>query len=134
MDSLIADATATITTALRGDANLDGTVNGADLNTVLSNYNKTGMSWAQGDFDGNGTVNGADLNTVLSNYNQHVGLSAAMDVGQLPTCRGAAVPEPCAASCSAGLPQGAMSCGCVSGGDKDQEISADSGDRGRTLG
>ena len=86
LDSLIADATATITTALRGDTNLDGIVNGVDLNTVLSNYNKTGMTWAQGDFDGNGAVNGVDLNFVLSNYNQSVGLSAA----------GAAVPEPSA--------------------------------------
>ena len=82
LDALIANTTATITTALRGDANLDGTVNGADLNTVLSDFNTTGMSWAQGDFDGNGTVNGADLNTVLSNFNQHVGVSAAMDAEQ----------------------------------------------------
>jgi hypothetical protein len=68
---------------LPGDANRDGTVNGADLNTVLSNYNGTftGDTWALGDFDGNSTVNGADLNTVLSNYNQ----SSAV---------GAAVPEP----------------------------------------
>ena len=67
-----------------GDANLDKTVNGADLNTVLSNYNQTGKNWAQGDFDGNGTVNGADLNTVLSNYNQSAAGATA------------AVPEPSA--------------------------------------
>ena len=72
-----------LTPALAGDANLDGTVNGADLNTVLSNYNETGMSWEQGDFNGDGTVNGADLNAVLSNYNQHINV-------------GAAVPEPSA--------------------------------------
>ncbi len=52
----------TVMYTLCGDANLDGTVNGADLNTVLSNYNKTGMYWAQGDFNYDGTVNGADLN------------------------------------------------------------------------
>jgi hypothetical protein len=73
-----------ISAALPGDANLDGTVNGADLNTVLSDYNRAGMDWRQGDFNGDGTVNGADLNTVLSNYNQTAGLAAA----------GAAVPEP----------------------------------------
>ena len=60
----------TVKYTLYGDADLNGTVNGADLNTVLSNYNQTGMTWCQGDFNGDGTVNGADLNTVLSNYNQ----------------------------------------------------------------
>ena len=62
---------------LAGDANRDGTTNGADLNTVLSNFNQTGMTWAQGDFDGNGTVNGADLNTVLSNLNQESSASGS---------------------------------------------------------
>ena len=57
---------------LYGDANLDGTVNGADLNIVLANYNKTGSIWYQGDFNYDGTVNGADLNIVLANYNQHL--------------------------------------------------------------
>ena len=73
--------------ALDGDANRDGTVNGGDLNTVLSNYNKTGMTWAQGDFNGDGTVNGADLNAVLSNYNQSLDLSGGSSVV-------AAAPEP----------------------------------------
>ena len=36
------------------------------------------MTWAQGDFNGDGTVNGADLNTVLSNYNQSAGVTAAV--------------------------------------------------------
>jgi hypothetical protein len=62
---------------LPGDANLDGTVNGTDLNTVLSDYNLTGMTWFQGDFNGDGTVNGADLNVVLSNYNLALAASAA---------------------------------------------------------
>jgi probable HAF family extracellular repeat protein len=73
-----------LTPALSGDANLDGSVNGTDLNTVLSNYNGTAMNWSQGDFNYDGTVNGADLNTVLSNYNQSIALSGV----------GAAVPEP----------------------------------------
>lgn len=63
---------------LMGDANRDGTTNGADLNTVLSNYNQDSATWAMGDFDGNGTVNGADLNIVLSNYNQSIGVAAAV--------------------------------------------------------
>jgi hypothetical protein len=66
-----------LTPVLPGDADADGAVNGADLNTVLSNYNQTGMDWLHGDFDGNGTVDGADLNVVLSNYNQSAGVAAA---------------------------------------------------------
>ena len=68
----------TVMYTLCGDADLNGVVNGADLNTVLSNYNKTGMYWSQGDFNYDGTVNGADLNMVLSNYNQSVSVGAAV--------------------------------------------------------
>ena len=70
----------TVITYLAGDADKNGTVNGADLNTVLSNYNQvyTGDAWGYGDFDANGTVNGADLNTVLSNYNQVSSATAAV--------------------------------------------------------
>ena len=72
-----------LTPAMPGDANLDGTVNGVDLDAVLSNYNKTGMTWAQGDFNGDGVVNGVDLDIVLSNYNKTAGVPSM-----------AAVPEP----------------------------------------
>ena len=74
----LGSVTMSVTEVLSGDANGDGTVNGADLNIVLSNYNQTGMTWSQGDFNGDGTVNGADLNVVLSNYNQVAGVSAAV--------------------------------------------------------
>ena len=58
-----------LTPALPGDANLDGSVDGTDLNTVLSNYGVTsGPTWAMGDFNGDGAVDGTDLNIVLSNY------------------------------------------------------------------
>jgi hypothetical protein len=66
----------TIVSPIPGDTNLDGMINGDDLNIVLSNYNQTGLGWTQGDFDNNNTVNGADLNIVLSNYNQGVGVSS----------------------------------------------------------
>ena len=71
---------AEVTHLLDGDANGDGTVNGADLNIVLSNFNKTfsGDVWAEGDFYGDGTVNGADLNAVLSNFNQSEGVGPAV--------------------------------------------------------
>ena len=56
---------------LYGDSNLDGSVNGTDLNAVLSYYNQSSQSLGNhGDFNYDGSVNGTDLNTVLSNYNQ----------------------------------------------------------------
>ena len=67
---------------LSGDANLDHSVNGTDLNAVLSSYNQSDMGWTDGDFNYDGSVNGTDLNAVLSNYNQTLPASAA------------AVPEP----------------------------------------
>jgi fibronectin-binding autotransporter adhesin len=74
------DGSAKVTVAytLYGDANLDYSVNGTDLNAVLSNYNQSGASWSNGDFNYDGMVNGTDLNTVLSNYNQHVAVGAAV--------------------------------------------------------
>jgi fibronectin-binding autotransporter adhesin len=79
----------TVAYTLYGDANLDYTVNGSDLNTVLSNYNQSSIGWGQGDFNYDGTVNGSDLNVVLSNYNQSLSV-------------GAAVPEPTAIGLLAG--------------------------------
>jgi hypothetical protein len=44
-------------------------VNSRDLNTLLSNYNQSGVD-LDGDIDSNGIVNSKDLNALLSNYNQ----------------------------------------------------------------
>jgi hypothetical protein len=71
-------AKVTVMYTLYGDSNLDGAVNGDDLNTVLSNYNATGSGWSQGDFNYDGTVDGSDLNMVLSNYNQTLSVGAAV--------------------------------------------------------
>ena len=68
------DATAqavSVMYTLYGDADLSGTVDFTDLNTVLSFYNKPG-TWATGDFNYDGMVNLADLNSVLSFYNKSV--------------------------------------------------------------
>jgi autotransporter-associated beta strand protein len=77
----LADAV-TVKSTLFGDADINGTVNGADLNAVLSNYNTTVTAgrdgWQSGDFNHDGTVNGADLNTVLSNYNQSLSVTSAV--------------------------------------------------------
>ncbi len=49
-------------TAVPGDLNGDGIIDGADLGMLLSNWGGTGM----GDVDGSGTVDGADLGVLLS--------------------------------------------------------------------
>ena len=99
---------------LPGDADLSGTVDFSDLNTVLSDYNKPG-TWATGDFNYDGIVNLADLNAVLSFYNKSVPVvidapDYNLDGGALDALSGAGikvVPEPSSlillASCLAGL-------------------------------
>jgi hypothetical protein len=75
-----------LTPSLDGDANLDGTVNIADLSKVLTNYDQTGKLWADGDFNGDGAVDISDLSNVLTNYDKSLGAAAGIK----------AVPEPCA--------------------------------------
>jgi hypothetical protein len=56
---------------LVGDANLDGTVNLADFNKVLANFNvPSGSTWTSGSFDYSGSVGLADYNDVIHNFNQ----------------------------------------------------------------
>ena len=66
----------TVLATLTGDANLDGSVTGADLSLLLSKYNKTG-TWSVGDFNYDGSVTGADLSLLLSKYNQSIPASVA---------------------------------------------------------
>jgi hypothetical protein len=78
----------TLPKALAGDANLDGIVNIDDLSKVLTNYDRTGMTWSDGDFTGDGTVNISDLSNVLTNYDRTasagaVGFSAVPEPGTL---------------------------------------------------
>lgn len=53
--------------AMSGDVNMDGIVDGSDLNLLLSHYDEPG-SWAEGDFNGDGIVDGSDLNLLLTAY------------------------------------------------------------------
>jgi hypothetical protein len=57
----------TIARTLRGDANLDGTVDGSDLTLLAQNWKKSGTTWAQGDFNYDGTVDGSDLTLLARN-------------------------------------------------------------------
>jgi autotransporter-associated beta strand protein len=59
-----------------GDANLDLTVNFADLVKLAQNYNQTGRVWDQGDFNYDSAVNFPDLVLLAQNYNRTV-LSAS---------------------------------------------------------
>jgi len=57
---------------LPGDANLDGSVDGTDLNIVLSNYGVTsGGTWFTGDFNGDGAIDGTDLKHRVVELRRH---------------------------------------------------------------
>ena len=59
-----------------GDANGDGTVDVHDLNMVLTNYDKTGMTWSTAISTATAPWTSDDLNVVLTNYDT-TGQSAA---------------------------------------------------------
>ena len=79
----------TIMGTLAGDANLDGSVTGADLSNLLSNFNQAG-SWISGDFNHDTLVTGADLSLLLSKLDQSISATA---FGMAATV-GIAAPEP----------------------------------------
>ena len=71
---------------IMGDANLDGTVNFADLVTLAQHYGQSNATWDQGDFNYDGVVNFSDLVLLAQNYGQVVSGAAQPSF--------AAVPEP----------------------------------------
>ena len=70
----LAANTIKIMPTLKGDINLDGTVNDADLLTLLQNYGQATSAWDRGNFEYNVsdsstyTVGDADLLDILHNY------------------------------------------------------------------
>lgn len=69
---------------LPGDANLDGSVNATDLNTVGLGWQQTVAGWSAGDFTADGSVTAGDLNLLALNWQETVPLAAGAN----------AVPEP----------------------------------------
>jgi peptidoglycan/xylan/chitin deacetylase (PgdA/CDA1 family) len=53
-----------------GDLNGDDRVDALDLSTLLTNWNKNGMTAAQGDINNDGTVDALDLSTLLTNWSK----------------------------------------------------------------
>jgi endonuclease I len=75
--------------AIGGDANLDGSVNFADLLILAQNYNQAaGSSWQTGDFDRDGQTVFSDLLVLAQNYGSPATLQADWSRAQLM------VPEP----------------------------------------
>ncbi len=75
-----------------GDVNLDGKVDGGDLNLLLTNFNQSNTGWAQGNFLGTATVDGGDLNLLLTNFNFNAGFSGGASAA--PALTSHPVPEP----------------------------------------
>ncbi len=69
---------------LGGDANLDGTVNAQDLNSLALNWQENVDPWSQGDFNTDGFVDASDLNALALNWQNSIPTAVAA----------AAVPEP----------------------------------------
>lgn len=61
-----------------GDANLNGTVNSADLGLLLNNFNDdSGLGWESGNFNDDLFVDGTDLGLLLNNFNSDAALATA---------------------------------------------------------
>ncbi|MFT3787582.1 MAG: PEP-CTERM sorting domain-containing protein [Tepidisphaeraceae bacterium] len=74
------DATSVVVAyTLKGDSNLDGTVNFSDLLALAANYNGTPNAWAKGDSNYDGAVNFSDLLALAANYNATASSSFAAD-------------------------------------------------------
>ena len=61
---------------LLGDANLDGTANAADLNTLGIHWLSNTSSWTAGDFTADGIANAADLNVLGLNWQSTISIAA----------------------------------------------------------
>ena len=70
---------------LPGDANLDGSVDSADLNSLALSWHQEIALWSAGDFTADGVVNSGDLNELALNWRRSIPIG---------TSASAPVPEP----------------------------------------
>lgn len=76
-----------------GDANLDGTTDGADYTLWADHYLMSGATWFDGDFNGDGLVDGSDYTLWADHYKMtRPGGAEVLGGGEAP------VPEPAAVS------------------------------------
>ena len=61
---------------LKGDANLDGSVDSADLNELALSWRQDVAHWSAGDFNADGIVNSADLNALALNWQRSVAMTS----------------------------------------------------------
>jgi autotransporter-associated beta strand protein len=100
------DNSVIVTEALKGDANMDGSVGAADLTVWKANFGKSGVySVVSGDFNHDGSVGAADLTMWKANFGASISNTPAPSDGSLgglgtlsaPAVTGgsaSAVPEP----------------------------------------
>jgi hypothetical protein len=80
-----------------GDANLDGTVDGADYQQIDLGYGMHLTGWQNGDFNYDGVVDGSDYSLIDNTFNQLNASGAsplAISAGSADVSSATAVPEP----------------------------------------
>lgn len=77
---------------LLGDANLDGHVDGTDLQIVLNNFGKSTSLWTNGNFAGDSTIDLTDVSDVLNNMNTFAATTLGAGAAFSPAV--VAAPEP----------------------------------------
>ena len=79
-----------------GDANLDVTVDAADLNELALNWQQDVTGWHHGDFNNDGFVNAGDLNLIALNWQSGVAAGASLTSFEdaLAEAFSSSIPEP----------------------------------------